>query len=61
MATILPTETVTDYKPAPTIAYFSARGPSYATKNILKVKSLLFLLGDKKKLHTKEYADLVVF
>ncbi|KAM5565194.1 CO(2)-response secreted protease-like [Rosa sericea] len=36
VATILPTETVTKYKPAPTVAYFSSRGPSAATNNILK-------------------------
>lgn len=35
-ATILPTETITNYKPAPTVAYFSARGPSYSTPNLLK-------------------------
>ncbi|KAM0942412.1 putative tripeptidyl-peptidase II [Dioscorea sansibarensis] len=36
IATILPTITVTEYKPAPQIAYFSSRGPSSLTKNILK-------------------------
>ncbi|KAK9062922.1 hypothetical protein SSX86_020112 [Deinandra increscens subsp. villosa] len=36
MATILPTVSVTEYKPAPVVAYFSARGPSFATKDILK-------------------------
>nr|XP_023925087.1 CO(2)-response secreted protease-like [Quercus suber] len=36
VATILPTVAVTEYKPAPAIAYFSARGPSYDTMNILK-------------------------
>ncbi|XP_076927053.1 CO(2)-response secreted protease-like [Bidens hawaiensis] len=36
MATILPTVSVTEYKPAPVVAYFSSRGPSYATKDILK-------------------------
>ncbi|KAJ0466620.1 putative tripeptidyl-peptidase II [Helianthus annuus] len=35
-ATILPTVSVTEYKPAPVVAYFSARGPSFATKDILK-------------------------
>ncbi|CAK9178396.1 unnamed protein product [Ilex paraguariensis] len=36
LATILPTIAVTNYKPAPTVAYFSARGPSYSTKDLLK-------------------------
>ncbi|KAM0942409.1 putative tripeptidyl-peptidase II [Dioscorea sansibarensis] len=36
VATILPTIAVTKYKPAPQIAYFSSRGPSSQTKNILK-------------------------
>lgn len=36
VGTILPTVTVTDYKPAPAVAYFSARGPSSVTKNIIK-------------------------
>lgn len=36
VATILPTETVPNYEPAPTVAYFSARGPSYGSKNLLK-------------------------
>ncbi|XP_071696604.1 CO(2)-response secreted protease-like [Rutidosis leptorrhynchoides] len=36
MATIRPTVTVTQYKPAPVVAYFSARGPSYATQDLLK-------------------------
>lgn len=36
VATILPTVAVTEYKPAPAVAYFSARGPSYDTMNILK-------------------------
>ncbi|KAI3797006.1 hypothetical protein L1987_39695 [Smallanthus sonchifolius] len=35
-ATILPTVSVTQYKPAPVVAYFSARGPSFATKDLLK-------------------------
>ncbi|XP_007017871.2 PREDICTED: CO(2)-response secreted protease isoform X1 [Theobroma cacao] len=35
-ATILPTTSPTNYKPAPTIAYFSSRGPSTIPKNILK-------------------------
>lgn len=36
MATITPTTTVTEYKPAPVLAYFSSRGPSALTGNILK-------------------------
>ncbi|XP_004500923.1 CO(2)-response secreted protease-like [Cicer arietinum] len=36
VATILPTVTVLDYKPAPMVAMFSSRGPSYLSKNILK-------------------------
>ncbi|XWS25936.1 hypothetical protein CRYUN_Cryun27aG0110000 [Craigia yunnanensis] len=36
VATILPTTSPTKYKPAPTIAYFSSRGPSTIPKNILK-------------------------
>ncbi|XP_008800183.2 CO(2)-response secreted protease-like [Phoenix dactylifera] len=36
VATILPTITVTKYKPAPMVAYFSSRGPSPQTSNILK-------------------------
>ncbi|KAL4187380.1 hypothetical protein AMTRI_Chr09g38770 [Amborella trichopoda] len=36
VATILPTVAVTKFKPAPTVAYFSSRGPSTDTKNILK-------------------------
>ncbi|KAG0473155.1 hypothetical protein HPP92_015012 [Vanilla planifolia] len=36
VATILPTITVTKYKPAPAVAYFSSRGPSPQTSNILK-------------------------
>ncbi|XP_045806062.1 CO(2)-response secreted protease-like [Trifolium pratense] len=35
-ATILPTTTVLDYKPAPMVAIFSSRGPSSLTKNIIK-------------------------
>ncbi|PIA27816.1 hypothetical protein AQUCO_07500026v1 [Aquilegia coerulea] len=35
-ATILPTVTVNKYKPAPMVAYFSSRGPSYQTENLLK-------------------------
>nr|GMD20359.1 CO(2)-response secreted protease-like [Ipomoea batatas]GME01636.1 CO(2)-response secreted protease-like [Ipomoea batatas] len=36
VATILPTVTVTGIKPAPAVAYFSSRGPSLASVNILK-------------------------
>ncbi|KAF3328165.1 subtilisin-like protease SBT5.3 [Carex littledalei] len=36
VATILPTITVTKFKPAPVIAYFSSRGPSARTRNLLK-------------------------
>ncbi|BFG17595.1 hypothetical protein CerSpe_038690 [Prunus speciosa] len=36
VATILATATVTKYKPAPIVAYFSSRGPSHGTRNILK-------------------------
>ncbi|KAG9149043.1 hypothetical protein Leryth_010634 [Lithospermum erythrorhizon] len=36
IATILPTKTIGNYKPAPTVAYFSSRGPSPVTKNIIK-------------------------
>ncbi|XP_065847645.1 CO(2)-response secreted protease-like [Euphorbia lathyris] len=36
VATILPTVAVTNYKPAPTVAYFSSRGPSTLSRNILK-------------------------
>ncbi|KAL3514801.1 hypothetical protein ACH5RR_027518 [Cinchona calisaya] len=36
VATILPTRTVTEYKPAPSIAYFSSRGPAYSTENLIK-------------------------
>ncbi|KAF4388463.1 hypothetical protein F8388_012440 [Cannabis sativa] len=38
VATILPTETVTEYKPAPAVAYFSSRGPSYITSNMIKAR-----------------------
>lgn len=37
VATILPTVDVTGYKPAPVVAYFSARGPGGLTEGILKV------------------------
>ncbi|KAK6939316.1 Peptidase S8 propeptide/proteinase inhibitor I9 [Dillenia turbinata] len=40
VATILPTQTVTEYKPAPMVAYFSARGPFYGSKNLLKANLL---------------------
>ncbi|KAJ1288313.1 hypothetical protein BS78_02G079700 [Paspalum vaginatum] len=36
VATIAPTATVTEYKPAPVVAYFSSRGPSAQTGNVLK-------------------------
>ncbi|XP_061968703.1 CO(2)-response secreted protease-like [Populus nigra] len=36
VATILPSTVVSQYKPAPTIAYFSSRGPSSLSRNILK-------------------------
>ncbi|KAI3724500.1 hypothetical protein L2E82_36280 [Cichorium intybus] len=36
VATILPSVSMTGYKPAPVVAYFSARGPSFATRNLLK-------------------------
>ncbi|KAI5402788.1 CO(2)-response secreted protease [Lathyrus oleraceus] len=36
VATILPTISVLDYKPAPIVAKFSSRGPSELSKNILK-------------------------
>ncbi|RCV10405.1 hypothetical protein SETIT_2G109700v2 [Setaria italica] len=36
VATITPTATVTEYKPAPVVAYFSSRGPSAQTGNVLK-------------------------
>ncbi|XP_021756587.1 CO(2)-response secreted protease-like [Chenopodium quinoa] len=36
VATILATKTIPTYKPAPTVAYFSARGPAAGLKNLLK-------------------------
>ncbi|KAL0923510.1 hypothetical protein M5K25_007569 [Dendrobium thyrsiflorum] len=36
VATILPSITVPKYKPAPEVAYFSSRGPSTETSNIVK-------------------------
>ncbi|XP_021771058.1 CO(2)-response secreted protease-like [Chenopodium quinoa] len=36
VATILPTKTAQGFKPAPTVAFFSSRGPSSTTLNILK-------------------------
>jgi hypothetical protein len=45
VATITPSITVTEYKPAPVVAYFSSRGPSAQTGNILKVPALSNLLA----------------
>ncbi|KAL7117566.1 hypothetical protein ACP275_03G079400 [Erythranthe tilingii] len=36
VATILPTVVVNDYKPAPSVAYFSARGPIRGIQNLIK-------------------------
>ncbi|KAK4351851.1 hypothetical protein RND71_027369 [Anisodus tanguticus] len=36
VASVLPTVSITKYKPAPVVAYFSSRGPSYNTPNLLK-------------------------
>uniref|UniRef100_A0A0C9SAZ1 TSA: Wollemia nobilis Ref_Wollemi_Transcript_1441_2604 transcribed RNA sequence n=1 Tax=Wollemia nobilis TaxID=56998 RepID=A0A0C9SAZ1_9CONI len=36
LATILRTVTITNYKPAPSVAFFSSRGPGSLTENILK-------------------------
>ncbi|XP_010266013.1 PREDICTED: CO(2)-response secreted protease-like [Nelumbo nucifera] len=36
VATVQPTVSVTKYKPAPAVAYFSSRGPNQQTENILK-------------------------
>ncbi|KAL3641011.1 hypothetical protein CASFOL_015979 [Castilleja foliolosa] len=36
MATILPTVVTINYKPAPVVAYFSSRGPTFGIKNLLK-------------------------
>ncbi|KAL2346226.1 hypothetical protein Fmac_000226 [Flemingia macrophylla] len=36
VATVLPTVTVLEYKPAPMVPYFSSRGPSMLSSNILK-------------------------
>lgn len=57
VATILPTVTVTKYKPAPSIAYFSARGPAYNTKNLLKVKICPFLLYVKPLIGLRNGVD----
>jgi len=37
VGTILATVTVPDYKPAPVVGFFSSRGPSTLSSNILKV------------------------
>ncbi|KAM3397750.1 hypothetical protein P3S68_001263 [Capsicum galapagoense] len=36
VATILPTVSVANFKPAPVVAFFSSRGPTYNTRNLLK-------------------------
>ena len=36
VATITPAATVTEYKPAPVVAYFSSRGPSAQTGKVIK-------------------------
>ncbi|KAG5613520.1 hypothetical protein H5410_024801 [Solanum commersonii] len=36
VASVLPTVTIANYKPAPLVAYFSSRGPTYNTHNLLK-------------------------
>ncbi|KAH0727984.1 hypothetical protein KY284_003849 [Solanum tuberosum] len=36
VATILPTVSVDNFKPAPVVAFFSSRGPNYNTRNLLK-------------------------
>ncbi|CAN4123018.1 unnamed protein product [Withania somnifera] len=36
VASVLPTVSITKYKPAPVVAYFSSRGPAYNTHNLLK-------------------------
>ncbi|OIT07443.1 co(2)-response secreted protease [Nicotiana attenuata] len=36
VATILPTVSVDNFKPAPVVAFFSSRGPAYNTRNLLK-------------------------
>ncbi|KAM3397746.1 CO(2)-response secreted protease [Capsicum galapagoense] len=36
VATILPTVSVDKFKPAPAMAFFSSRGPTYNTRNLLK-------------------------
>ncbi|KAF7141202.1 hypothetical protein RHSIM_Rhsim06G0018000 [Rhododendron simsii] len=43
VATILPTVTVTQYKPAPILAAFSSRGPAFELKQLLKARSSLIL------------------
>ncbi|XP_057794888.1 CO(2)-response secreted protease-like [Salvia miltiorrhiza] len=36
VATILPTEVIPDYKPAPVVGYFSSRGPAFGIRNLIK-------------------------
>lgn len=43
VATVLATKTVTKYKPAPAIAFFSARGPTISNINLLKVKKKILM------------------
>ncbi|KAH0466267.1 hypothetical protein IEQ34_006370 [Dendrobium chrysotoxum] len=46
VATILPSITVPKYKPAPEVAYFSSRGPSPETSNIVKARNVFELQPD---------------
>ncbi|KAK7351765.1 hypothetical protein VNO77_11449 [Canavalia gladiata] len=43
LATILPTITVLDYKPAPEVMFFSSRGPATLSKSILKKSKTSYL------------------
>lgn len=54
VATILPTEVVPNFKPAPAVAYFSSRGPTYGITSLLKVNILIMVF-----LHTKRFIWLV--